>query len=185
MTGSDTDTENNLQPDPNVKEQDKGIIKAFAREDHQVLTNSEIAQHVSLSNRQVRRRLDKLADQGIIGKRVAGGVKLAWLEKDVKEPITVQYPLLTYVRDRVSVQLFLLGIMGGIVSVLVLLSAAISIGYDISISFVSREQILVYGVLAATVSALFIIVAALTALVEKLIGYFGIDLESRIKELRK
>jgi predicted HTH transcriptional regulator len=89
MTKSDTNTENSSSPDPHLKEQDKGIIEAFAREDHQVLTNSEIAQHVSLSNRQVRRRLDKLADQGIIGKRVAGGVKLAWLEKDVKEPITV------------------------------------------------------------------------------------------------
>jgi hypothetical protein len=66
-----------------------------------------------------------------------------------------------------------------------LLAAAISIGYDVPISFVSREQILVYGVLTATVSALFIIVAVLAALVERLMRHFGIDLESQIEDLRK
>lgn len=114
MIESKTETEGDSPPDPHLKEQDKGIIEAFAREDHRVLTNSEISEHVSLSDRQVRRRLDKLANKGIIGKRVVSGVKMAWLEEDVKEPITVQYQLLTYVRDRASVQLFLIGIVGGL-----------------------------------------------------------------------
>jgi DNA-binding transcriptional ArsR family regulator len=184
MTESKTEKEGDSPPDPHLKEQDKGIIEAFAREDHRVLTNSEISEHVSLSDRQVRRRLDKLADQGIIGKRVVSGVKMAWLEEDVKEPITVQYPLLTYVRDRASVQLFLIGILGGIVAVLILLGAAISIGYNVPVGFVSREQLLVYGVLAATVSALFMIVAAMMAVIGKLMRYYGIDVESQIQELR-
>lgn len=177
MTDSKTEPQVDSSPDPHLKEQDKGIIETFAREDHRVLTNSEISEHVTLSDRQVRRRLDKLADQGIIGKRVVSGVKLAWLVEDVKEPITVQYPLLRYVRDRVSIQIFLMGVVAGIVAVLILLGAAISIGYDVQIGFISRERLLVYGVLAATVSALFMIVAALMAVVGKLMRHFGIDVE--------
>jgi hypothetical protein len=184
MTKSKTNTEVDSFPNVNLKEQDKGIIEAFSREDHRVLTNSEIAENVSLSKRQVRRRLDDLADDGVIGQRKAGGVKLAWLEENVKEPITVQYPLLRYVRDRVSVQLFLMGIAGGIVAVLILLGAAIVIGYGISISYLSQEQLLVYGVTAAAGSALFIVVAALIAVIERIMRYLGFDLESQIEKLK-
>lgn len=180
MTKSDTEAEGDSPPDPHLKEQDKGIIEAFAKEDHHVLTSTEISDHVSVSKRTVRRRLDELNEEGVIGKRVVSGVKLAWLEEEVKEPITVQYPLLRYVRDHTSVQLFLLGIAGGIVSVLILLAAAISIGYGIPIEFIGREQLLVYGVLAATISALFIIVAVMFAVIEWLLRYLEIDVESNI-----
>jgi hypothetical protein len=183
MTESDTKTEGDSFPDPHLKEQDKGIIEAFAKEDHRVLTNTEISDHVSVSKRTVRRRLDELDEKGVIGKRVVSGVKLAWLEQEVKEPITVQYPLLRYVRDHTSVQLFLLGIAGGIVSVLILLAAALSIGYGIPMGFVGSEQLLYYGVLAATVSALFILVAVMFAVVEWLLRYLGIDIESRLEGL--
>ena len=184
MTEPETETEGDSLPDPHLKEQDKGIIEAFAKEEHRVLTNTEIADHVSVSKRTVRRRLDKLDEQGVIGKRVVSGVKLAWLEQEVKEPITVQYPLLRYVRDNTSVQLFLLGIAGGIVSVLILLAAALAIGYGIPMGFIGREQLLYYGVLAAIVSALFILVAVMFAVIEWLLRYLGIDIESRLKGLR-
>lgn len=184
MTGSDDETEDGSIPDPHLKEQDKGIIEAFAKEDHRVLTNTEISEHVSVSKRTVRRRLDKLDEKEVIGKRVVSGVKLAWLEEEVKEPITVQYPLLRYVRDHISVQLFLLGITGGIVSVLILLAAAISIGYGIPIGgFVGREQLLVYGVLAATVASLFIIVAVMFAVIEWLLRYLGVEVEAKMESL--
>lgn len=114
---------------------------------------------------------------------VVSGVKLAWLEQEVKEPITVQYPLLRYVRDHTSVQLFLLGLSGGIVSVLILLAAALSIGYGISMAVIGSEQLLVYGVLAAAISAIFLIVAILFAVIEWLLRYFEIDIESRIEKL--
>ena len=180
MIESETEKEGDSLPDPHLKEQDKGIIEAFAREDHNVLTNSEIAEHVSVHPRTVRRRLDDLADEGIIGKLVVSGVKLAWLEENVKEPITVQYPLLRYVRDHTSVQLSLIGIAGGIVSVLILLAAALSLGYGISMWFIGSKQLLIYGVLAATVSAIFLIVAAMVGVIEWVIRYFEIGVESRI-----
>lgn len=186
---TDTETEGDSLPDPHLKEQDKGIIEAFAKEDHRVLTNTEISEHVSVSKRTVRRRLDKLDEKGVIGKRVVSGVKLAWLEKEVKEPITVQYPLLRYVWDHTSVQLLLIGIAGGIVSVLILLAAALTIGYGIPIEFMgfqlANEQLLVYGVLAATVSALFIIVAVMFAVIEWLLRYLGVDVEAKIESLRE
>lgn len=185
MTDSDAETEEDSAPDPHLKEQDKGIIEAFAKEDHRVLTNTEISEHVSVSKRTVRRRLDKLDDQGVIGKRVVSGVKLAWLEEEVKEPITVQYPLLRYVWDRTSIQLFLIGVAVGIISVLVLLAAALSIGYGIPVGFIDREQLLVYGVLAAAVAAIFMLVAVMFAVIEWLLRYFGIDVESKIESLRE
>lgn len=185
MTETDTETKGDSLPNPLLKEQDKGIIEAFAKEEHRVLTNTEISEHVSLHPRTVRRRLDKLADDGVIGKRVVSGVKLAWIEGEVKEPITVQYPLLRYVRDHTSVQLFVLGITGGIVSVLILLSAALTIGYSIPIGFITNKQMLVYGVGASVISALFIIVSILFALIGWLLRYLEIDVESRIESLRE
>lgn len=185
MTESRTETEEDSLPDPHLKEQDKGIIEAFAKEDHRVLTNTEIADHVSVSKRTVRRRLDKLDEQGVIGKRVVSGVKLAWLEQEVKEPITVQYPLLRYVWDHTSVQLFLIGIAGGIISVLILLAAALSLGYGLQIGILGREQLLLYGVIAAATSALFILVAVMFAVIEWLLRYFGIDVEGKVQSLRE
>lgn len=184
MTEKESKSEDNTPPDPHLKEQDKGIVEAFVKEEHQVLTNTEIAEHVSVSTRTVRRRLDRLDEKGVIGKRVVSGVKLAWLEKEVKEPITVQYPLLRYVRDHMSIQFFLFGIAGGIVSVLILLAAALAIGYDISTGFLGREQLLYYGVLAAATSALFIIVAVIFAVIEWLMRYLEIDFESKIQSLK-
>lgn len=187
MIDPNTETESDSLPDPHLKEQDKGIIEAFAKEDHHVLTNTEISEHVSVSTRTVRRRLDKLDEKGVIGKRVVSGVKLAWLEQEVKEPITVQYPLLRYVRDHASVQLFLLGIAGGIVSVLILLAAALAIDYGILIEFMdfqlADEQLLGYGVLAATVSAMLIIVAVMFAVIEWLLRYLGVDIGAKIESL--
>jgi fumarate reductase subunit D len=185
MIESEDETEGDSLPDPHLKEQDKGIIEAFAKEDHRVLTNTEIADHVSVSKRTVRRRLDKLDEEGVIGKRVVSGVKLAWLEQEVKEPITVQYPLLRYVRDHTSVQLFLLGLAGGVISVLILLAAALSIGYGIPMGLIGSEQLLYYGVLAATVSALFILVAVMFAVIEWLLRFLGVDVESKIRSLRE
>lgn len=185
MVDSEPEKEDDFLPDPHLKEQDKGIIEAFAKEDRQVLTNSEISDHVSVSERTVRRRLDELDKKGVIGKRVVSGVKLAWLEQEVKEPITVQYPLLRYIRNHASVQLFLLGVAGGIVSVLVLLAAALSLGYGLEIGLLGREQLLVYGVFAAAVSALFILVAILFAVIEWLLRYLGVDIEGTVRALKE
>lgn len=185
MTEPNAKTEDDSSPDPHLKEQDKGIIEAFAKENHHVLTNTEISEHVSVSKRTVRRRLDKLDEQGVIGQRVVSGVKLAWLEEEVKEPITVQYPLLRYVRDRTSIQLFLIGVAAGIISVLILLAAAISIGYGIPLWFIGRERLLVYGVLAAAVAAVFILVAVMFAVIGWLLRYLGIDVEDQVMRLRE
>lgn len=153
-------------PNPNLSEQDRGIIAAFSRSPHNVLTTSEISDEVSIENRQVRRRLDNLEEEGVIGQRKASGVRLAWLEEDVKEPITVQYPLLRYVYEHSSVQLFLLGIAVGIVAVLILLTVSITIGYGLVPDFTTAEDLLLSGVIAAVFSALFIVVAIGMALVE-------------------
>lgn len=164
MTGNDgTD---GRSPDPHLREQDRGILEAFARSEHTVLTNSEIADQVSLSSRQVRRRLDALEEDGVVGVRKSSGVRLAWLEADVREPITVQYPLLRYVFDRTGVQLFLVGVAGGIVAVLVLLAAAVAIGYGVTPPFVAPERLLIYGVFAAVLSATFVLVGVGTSVLE-------------------
>lgn len=173
MTEEDK-TEDDSFPDPHIKERDKGIIEAFAIEDNNVLTNNEIAEHVSVHPRTVRRRLDDLADDGVIGQRVASGVKLAWLEQDVKEPITVQYPLLRYVWDRTSVALFVLGSAIGVIAVLILLAATLSTGHNVQVWVITPELLQFSGLLAAVISGVFIVVALVFAVVEWLLRYFEI-----------
>lgn len=185
MTKSNAKQGDDSTLNPHLKEQDRGIIEAFAKEDHHVLTTTEISEHVSVSERTVRRRLDELDEEGVIGERVVSGVKLAWLEEEVTEPITVQYPLLRYVWDRTSIQLFLIGVATGIISVLILFAAMMSIGYDISIWFIESEQLLLYGVLAATVAALFIVIAVMFAAIGWLLRFLEMNAEDRLSRLRK
>lgn len=185
MTDSTADAAEDALPNPDLKEQDSGIIEAFARSDDRVLTTSEIAENVSLSDRQVRRRLNDLADRGVIGQRLAGGVRVAWLKQDVKEPITVQYPLLRYVRDRASVQFFLIGVVCGILGALVLLTAIVAVRFGLTVGPLANDRILYYGILAAGFSAMFVLLSVITVLVEKIIGYLGIDIESVVREIRE
>lgn len=184
MTDSAADSPEDSLPNPNLKEQDSGIIEAFARSDDRVLTTSEIAENVTLSDRQVRRRLKELAERGTIGQRLAGGVRIAWLEEDVKEPITVQYPLLRYVRDRASVQFFLIGVLCGIIGALILLTAIVAVRFGLTVGPITNDRILYYGILAAGFSALFVVLSVITVLIEKAVSYLGIDIESSVKQLR-
>lgn len=88
-----TDSEKTVDVDPHLKEQNEGIFDAFAQEEHTILTTPEIENHIDLSGRQVRRRLDDLEDKGIVASRKPGRTKLWWLEAEVEEPISVQYPI--------------------------------------------------------------------------------------------
>lgn len=162
--------------DPNLKEQERGIVDAFARVDHRVVTTGELAEHVSLSKRHLRRRLDDLVDRGIIGTRKPGRDRLWWLETDVKEPITVQYPLLQFVRDKVSVQLLLVALGVGIIAVILTPAAAMSYAYNVSPPLISRAELLRYGLLASLLASGFLIAATVVAVVGWLFRYLGIDL---------
>jgi hypothetical protein len=179
---SKSDTEAVLNPEPHLKEQDEGIIEAFSREDHTVLTVSEIQAHTSLSKRQLRRRLDDLEEEGWISQRTPSRMRLAWLERDVKEPITVQYPLLKLIRDRPSLQFFVAGMVIGILAVFVLLPATLLLGSDFNLSFVNANELLFWGVLIAVTSAIFIIAAVLTAGFEALLQRFGYEIQSAFEE---
>lgn len=175
METSEEVKEEEAFPEPRIKERDQGIIEAFAKETHHVLTTTQIAEHVDLSPRQVRRRLDELAEEKVVGTRVVSGVKLAWLEADVKEPITVQYPLLGYVRDHASLQMFIIGVAIGIVSILILLAAALSIGYDVDIPYTSQEEMLAYGAIIAAGAGITMLMGLAMALVGKLMRWAGLD----------
>jgi len=175
MTETDTDNTSESPPDPHLKEQDRGIIEAFAIEDHNVLTVSEISEHVSVSERTVRRRLDKLSEGDKIGKRVTGGVKLAWLEDEVEEPITVQYPLLKYVWNNTGVLTFVIGAGLGTIAVLILLAAVLATGNEIQVWFITPYRLRFVGLGLALLSALTILVAFIAASIEWLLQHFGIE----------
>ena len=89
--------------DASLKKQDQAILKAFSRAEHQVVLSREIGEFVDLSDRQIRRRLKDLASRDIVGTRKPGRDRLWWLKEEVKEPITAQYPLLRFARDRLIV----------------------------------------------------------------------------------
>ena len=95
-----TSTGGSEEIDPSLKEQNEGILYAFAKEDHRVLTTPEIVRHVDLSRRQVERRLKNLRDHEIVGTRKPGRTRLWWLETEVEEPVSVQYPILKLIQER-------------------------------------------------------------------------------------
>lgn len=161
-----TDNDNGINDvDASLKEQHRGIIAAFSEADEQVVLTSEIAEHVNLVDRSVRRRLNDLVDEGIVGTRKPGSDRLWWLEVEVKEPITAQYPLLRFVRDRVDVQLTLIGAGLAVISAVLILAGAMAFVYGVSPPFVTRSEWLSYGIVASGLSATFIVVGlALTTL---------------------
>lgn len=150
------------------KEQDEGIKEAFAKSDHDVLTTNEIEKHTDLSKRQLNRRLDRLVDEGVLGSRKPGRDKLFWLKVDVREPITIRYPLIGLVKRNVSLQLFLLGVAIGVAAMVVLLSAGVFYTYDVGIPVLSRDEVLYAGFGGALIGGTFIVVATAFGLVELL-----------------
>lgn len=171
-------------PDPHLSEQDQGIVDAFSYSDELVLTTEDIAQYVDLSNRQIRRRVKALAEDGPLGTRKVGGTRISWLDEDVKEPITVRYPLLDYILNRNSGIFALIGLSAGVIAVQILLVAAVVIGFHIPISFARPVDILLTGTIIAVGSSMFIIVAALSASIEWTFRHYGMDVEEKIEEWR-
>lgn len=162
--------------DPHLKEQDEAIFEAFARADYQVLTAKEIGEYVDLGDRQVRRRLHDLADREVVGTRKPGRDRLWWLEQDVKEPITVQYPLLRFVRDRSSIQLLLIGLGIATVAMILIMSALISFAYNVSPIIVSQDKLLRLGLYASMFAGGFLIASVSSAAVGWLFRNLGITL---------
>lgn len=175
MTDSNDEKETGSAPDPHMKEQDRGIIEAFAKADHNVLTSSEIAEHVSVSKRTVRRRLDELSEDGKVGKRVTGGVKLAWLEEDIKEPITVRWPLLKFIWNDAGLLTFVVGTALGVISVLLLLAAVLATGNNVQFLFVTPYRLRFIGLGVSLLSALTILASFVAISVEWLLQYFEIE----------
>lgn len=161
------DSEDDEPIKPHYKEGDRGIIEAFSKSDEKVLTNSEIAEQVSLGKRQVRRRLKDLNERGILGLRDdAGGTKIAWLDKEIKQPVTVDHPIFALVFDHTSVQMVIIGLVIGVVAVLELLTVALTVAYQVQPPYFSTEQLLIWGIGLAVFSGLFIIAGVLIAGIE-------------------
>lgn len=163
MTGADQGTREPARVDASLKTQDEPIVETFARAEHRVLTTKEISSDVELSDRQVRRRLKDLASREIIETRKPGRDRLWWLKREVKEPITSQYPLLRFARDRTSVQLLLFGVSVGIIALVVVLSASLTYAYGVSPLWVTRATLLRWGLLASVFGGAFIVSSALAA----------------------
>jgi hypothetical protein len=162
--------------DASLKTQDKPIIDAFSHAEHQVLLTTEVAEKVELSDRQVRRRLKDLASRDILGSRKPGRDRLWWLKQDVREPITAQYPLLRFARDRTSVQLLLAGLGVGIIALFLVPTASLTYAYSVSPPFVTREILLQAGLLASMLASGFLLSAVLAGIIGWSIRYFGVEI---------
>jgi hypothetical protein len=176
MSLENKDSESISDLDANLKTQDKPIIDAFSHAEHQVLLTTEVAEKVELSDRQVRRRLKDLASRDILGTRKPGRDRLWWLKRDVREPITAQYPLLRFARDRTSVQLFLAGLGVGIVALILVPTASFTYAYSVSPPFITRELLLQVGLGASMLAGGFLIAAVLAGVTGWLARYAGIEL---------
>lgn len=162
--------------DPYLKEQNEGIFYAFAKEDHQVLTTPEIVEHVDLSRRQVERRLKNLRDQGIVGTRKPGRTRLWWLETEVEEPVSVQYPIFKLIQQRLSLQLVVIGILLGVVTVISSTTAVLVANYGFSPYLVDTESLLHATLLFSMTAVLFLLTGGLIAGTVWLFDHLGIEI---------
>jgi len=161
--------------DASLKKQDQAILEAFSRAEHQVVLSREIGEFVDLSDRQIRRRLKDLASRDIVGTRKPGRDRLWWLKEEVKEPITAQYPLLRFARDRLSIQFLLIGLAIGIIAVVLVPAASIAFAYNTSPPLISRSELLQAGLLASMLAALFLITSVIFAGLGWVLRYLGIE----------
>lgn len=162
--------------DPSLKEQNEGIFYAFAKEDHRVLTTPEVVEHVDLSRRQVERRLKNLGDQGIVGTRKPGRTRLWWLEAEVEEPASVQYPILKLIQERLSLQLIVIGFLLGIVTVVSSTAAILFANYGFSFYFVDFELLLQATLLFSMTAVMFLLTGGLVAGTVWLFDHLGIEI---------
>jgi len=162
--------------DPHLLEQNEGIINAFVHEQHSVLTTPEIEEHVEIGDRQLRRRLDDLEDEGLVGSRKPGRTKLWWLTTEVEEPVSVRYPIVKLIRERLSLQFVLLGGLLGIASVIIITATIFIINYNIDIPFVSQDLVMVVGLSTSLVAALFLVIGGAIAGTVWLFRSLGIEI---------
>lgn len=176
MSLESEDSESNPDLDASLKTQDKPIIDAFSHAEHQVLLTTEVAEKVELSDRQVRRRLKDLASRDILGTRKPGRDRLWWLKRDVREPITSQYPLLRFARDRTSVQLLLVGLGIGVVALVLVPIASFTYAHTVSPPLITRETLLEGGLLASMLASGFLIAAVAAAAIGWVFRYYNVEL---------
>lgn len=161
---------------PHLMEQNEGIFEAFALEEHTVLTTSEITEHLSLSRRQVQRRLENLVDEEIVGTRKPGGDRLWWLEEEVPEPYRVSYPIYGLIQDRISLQFILLGGLLGLVTVFLATAAVILFAYDLSWWIFSTENVFQAVLISSMSAVLFILIGGAIIGTVWLFSHLGIEI---------
>ncbi len=179
MSRESDDSESISNLDASLKTQDKPIIDAFSHAEHQILLTTEVAEKVELSDRQLRRRLKDLASRDILGTRKPGRDRLWWLKRDVREPITAQYPLLRFARDRTSVQLLLIGLGVGVGALILVPMASFTYAYSVSPPLITREALLEGGLLASMLASGFLIAAVMAAATGWLLRYYNLELPFR------
>jgi len=173
MTSKDTkESQKSPSVEANYKERDQGIIEAFSLSEHDVLTTSEIEDHVSIKKRQLRRRLPDLAEDGPLAMRETPSGNIYWIEEEVAEPITVKYPLLRYVRNNVSVLYVVVGSIIGIAAVLFLTGTTFLMRYEISLSVISHDQLFVIGFLGSFFGGVIILLGVILGGIQAVIRHF-------------
>lgn len=96
----------------------------------------------------------------------------------MKEPITVQYPLLRFARDRTSVQLLLAGIGVGIIGLHLVPAAFLAYVYDVSSPVLTKASLLQSGLLASLLANGFLIATVVAAATGWLARRAGIELSN-------
>jgi len=176
MDSQSTTSAENRAVDAQLKEQNEGIFTAFSLEEHNVLTTSEIADHVDIKKRQVRRRLNDLEDEGIVDSRKPGRTKLWWLQEEVEEPLSVRYPAIGEVKERLSLQLLLMGVLFGISSVLLTTGFLLSSYYEVPVPLLTSQSIIQSGLLSSMIAAGLFMAASIIAGLDWLLGHLEIEI---------
>lgn len=158
-------------PNPHVKEKNRGIIEAFSRSEYTVLTRKEIDEQLKIEERQVRRRLNDLHEEGVLGMRETSAGKLWWIEEDVKEPITVKYPLTRFVLDHLGLLYVVVGLAVGAIGILSLTLTAFLVRFGVGIPLISANQIFWISFLIALAGGVIILLGPIAELLERVLQW--------------
>ena len=99
-----------------------------------------------------------------------------WLETEVEEPVSVQYPIFKLIQQRLSLQLVVIGILLGVVTVISSTTAVLVANYGFSPYLVDTESLLHATLLFSMAAVLFLLTGGLIAGTVWLFDHLGIEI---------
>jgi hypothetical protein len=166
------------KPNPRRKESDQAILDVFTQSSDKFLTTREVAEQLDIGKRQTGTRLNQLEEASKLESKAAGGGRIWWLSEDVDRSSMVASAMLRLVFSRMDVQFGLIGLILGLTGGLgMVLFLGLSVT-ETTFPLLTEQNALLLGFYGIVLSMSFLVVAIVTYLFQRGMGYFKEDSQS-------